>query len=154
MKEITGILVDVYNQKIESKTITYENYDDYHNQLQELLQCKWFDHKQVPLCGINCYCTFDDLGKIKKDKEVIPGVILANEETFKICDFIVGNIWIEKYEGGEDTESLTPEDISYILNTCIDKVRVNNNLTGSSYSIKVLVSLSDWVNITELIDED
>ena len=149
MKEITGILVDVYNQKIESKTLQYKDYDDYHYQLEQLLKCKWFEYKRISLSDIECYATFDEIGKLRKDRKVIPGLILANNKTAKICDYIAGNIWIEKYEGGDDTTSFNDEDIMIILNVCIDKIKFNNKLTREFFETKVLVSLDDWVDITE-----
>lgn len=149
MKEITGILVDVYNQKIEPKTLQYEDYDDYHYQLEQLLQCEWFEYKRINLSGIECYSVFDDSGKLRSDRKIIPGLILVNNKTSKICDYIVGNIWIEKYEGGDDTTSFNDEDIMIILNVCIDKVKFNNKLTREFFASTVLVSLDNWVDITE-----
>lgn len=153
MKEITGILVDVYNQKIEPKTLQFEDYDDYHYQLEQLLQCKWFEYKKITLSDIECYATFDEIGKLRSDRKVIPGLILANNKTAKICDYISGNVWIEKYDGGEDATSFTPEDIMIILNVCIDEVKVNNKLTGDYFKTKVLVSLDNWVDVTERFGE-
>lgn len=149
MKEITGILVDVYNKKIEPKTLQYEDYDHYHYQLKQLLQCKWFDYKRISLSGIECYATFNDVGKLIRNKKVIPALILANNKTAKICDYIVGNIWIEKYDGRGDTTSFNDEDIMIILNVCIDEIEIKNKFTGDFFKTKVLVSLDDWVDVTE-----
>ena len=149
MNEITGILVDVFNKRIEAITLKYEDYNDYSEQLQNLLQCEWFDHKQISLNGIGAYCKFNDIGKLITDKPIIPGLLLVNEKSLKVCDYIVGNIWIEKFDGGEDTTSFTPEDLFNILNSCIFEVDYKNNLTGFSDTTKVLISVANWVSISD-----
>lgn len=154
MGVITGLLVDVYNQKIEKRIIEFQKLSDYRKKLQEFLQCEFFEMKQVPFFGINCYITFDEIGKVRKDRESIPGVILVNKESLKICDWIAGNVWVEGYDGGEDIRSLTDKEIEDILDMCIDKVRVYNNLTGSSYSTQLLVSLADWIDIRKELHYD
>lgn len=139
MKIRTGILVDVVNNKIESKEIEYENDEELSKKIKNLLGCDWIDWKFVTFNKIQTYIAFDDMGKMKEEVKA-PAVLLVNEKTLNICDFIVGNVWIEKFDGVNDTTSFSNQEIKKILSKC--KFKINNEY-------EVLLSIDNWVNFDE-----
>lgn len=147
---ITGILVDTYNKKIEAVTIEYSTDEEYYNKRNKLLKCSILSGKQVTFDGIECYCTFDDCGKLR-DEELKPGVLLINKNNPKeVVDDIVGNVWIEKYdELNDDITSFTDEEIERILKQqCKCLVFHSDGRKDESICLK---SIDDWINISHLV---
>ena len=146
MNSITGILVDVYNQHIKVHTIEYEDYDEYDHKLNKILKCSVRSGKVVEFGGIPSYCHFDDVGKLRDEREQIPGVLLVNEKTKNVVDYIVGNIFIEKYcDSTTDTISFDCDELQRIINFCRCSVPVIFN-DDTVRSCSVLVSQSDWIS--------
>lgn len=144
--EIVGILVDVYNQKIEKHVIKYDSDDDYYEQKKKLLRCSFMDAKRVAFKNVDTYIFFDDLGKIREDREQIPGVLLVNKNTGAICDYISGNCFIEKLDMSiEDTVSFSDLEITWIMQ-CKENVKFVRDDTKINSAL-VLVSRENWVNI-------
>lgn len=139
MKIRTGILIDVVNKKIVKLDLEYENDYELTKKVHDLIGCDWVDCKFITFCGIPTYIFFDDNGKIKEEVKA-PAVLLVNENTLNICDFIVGNVWIEKFDGVDDTISFTNQEIKKILSKC--KYKINNKY-------EVLLSIDNWVNFDE-----
>ena len=140
---IKAILVDTYNNKIETHTIDY-NDPNYYSKRNELLKCSIIDVKAV------CLCTFDDCGKLR-DEELKPGVLLINKNNPKeVVDDIVGNVWIEKYdELNDDITSFTDEEIERILKQQCKCLVVHSD--GRKDESICLKSIDDWINISHLI---
>ena len=142
MKVIDGIFVDVFKDSIAFRRIIAVDDNDYLEQIKELLKCSSWDFKLITLNGIQCYVYFDDFGKCKDEVKDKPGIFLVNEKTEKICDVIVGNVWIEKYEGGEDTTSFYNFEFFSIVENCLV-------LSENENKNVALVSLDNWVDVTE-----
>ena len=148
---ITGILVDTYNKKIEAVTIEYSTDEEYYNKRNKLLKCSILSGKQVTFDGIDCYCTFDDCGKLK-DEELLPGVLLINKNNpTEVVDDIVGNIWIEKYDSEEyDTTSFNKEEIERILKQQCKCLAIHSD--GRKEEVLCLQSIDDWIDFSPLIN--
>lgn len=146
----TGVLVDVYNQKIESFILKAKTYKELNVQIKKMLNTDWLDSKFVNFSGISCCCFFDDIGKVRSDIKYIPSIVLVNKDTNKIVDWISGNVWIEGYDGGEDTRSLNSKEIIRLITLCFTTVSFSN----SSEKFNVLKSVDTWVDITELMESN
>ena len=146
---IKAILVDTYNNKIETHTIDY-NDPKYHSKRNELLKCSIIDIKAVCFDDIPCLCTFNDCGKLS-DEELKPGVLLINKNNLtEVVDDIVGNVWIEKYdELNDDITSFTDEEIERILKQQCKCLVVHSD--GRKDEVLCLKSIDDWINISHLV---
>ena len=146
---IKAILVDTYNNKIETHTIDY-NDPKYCSKRNELLKCSIIDTKAVCFDDIPCLCTFDDCGKLS-DEELKPGVLLINKNNpTEVVDDIVGNVWIEKYdELNDDITSFTDEEIERILKQQCKCLVVHSD--GRKDESICLKSIDDWINISHLV---
>ena len=149
--KITGILVDVYNKKIEPVTIEYSTDEEYYSKRNKLLKCSILCGKEVTFDGIECYCTFDDCGKLG-DKELLPGVLLINKNNPReVVDDIVGNIWIERYIPEEyDTKSFTNNEIERILKQQCKCLAIHSD--GRKEEVLCLQSIDDWIDFSPLIN--
>lgn len=140
--KIKGILVDVYNQTIEEHEVNYKGIRDYY----KILKTDICSHKFLNINGIYVSCYFDDLGKLRNDRFLIPGLLMVQKKNKEVVDFICGNIWICKFDGVEDDCSLEDEEITQVLSAikhiCLDRY-------DSSNKFKVLVSEDNYISLSE-----
>lgn len=137
--KINGVLVDTVNQTIKEHVVDYKSVEDYY----KILNCNIFSTLSININGVNCLCYFDDIGKMRSDRKPIPSILMINYKTYELCDFVVGNVFICKFDGIDDDTSLSDDEISKIL----DNV---TNITDEN-SPKVLISYDDYISYGDLL---
>lgn len=108
MFKITGVLLDVEKNTIEVKTI--ENSVD---TFYKLLNCKSIECPTRIIQNQKFIIVCDDEGALKRYKK--PSMLIVNTDDKEILEIIFGNIFITKFDGVDDFDSLTKKEIKKIL---------------------------------------
>lgn len=109
---ITGVLIDPVNRIAERRTIV-KSLQSYY----ELLDCTTIDITHRVIGGKTFEIVLDDEGALKEDP-VLSAVNNAGQL------MLYGKLFVTGYDGGEDLESLSDDDIDLVL----ENVRAYNFL--------------------------
>lgn len=108
MFKITGVLLDVEKNTIEVKTI--ENSLD---TFYKMLNCKSIECPTRIIQNQKFIIVCDEQGALKEDRK--PSMFIVNTDDKEILEIIFGNIFITKFDGVDDFDSLTKEEIQKIF---------------------------------------
>jgi len=133
--KVKGILVDVYNNKINPIELNYKSIDD----LYKILRCNVISTLYLEFNGVESYCIFDDVGKYKSGDSFVPSALLINKNSGKVIDYIVGNLFICSV-GRDKICSLDDFQIMNILAT-----KTKCSFFNFHKDFNVLVSLGDYI---------
>lgn len=128
-KLLTGVLVDVVKQTAEKLTIehTLDN-------LYKILNCDSIESPVRYINGLKVLVVCDESGLLKKNQ--IPGMISYNLKKNEVTEYLVGNLFICKFNGVDDYESLTNDEIGLVLNS------YGEILFSNGFKCKALLSLN------------
>lgn len=111
MKRLTGVFVDVVNEKIELKTLETNDgsmLDEYY----KLLNCRSIDIVQRKIGGKHYDIICDDEGLLFEDWKPAMAIVDENSE---IKQLLAGNLFIVLNDNQGNLRSLTKEDAVRIL---------------------------------------
>lgn len=111
MKRLTGVFVDVVNEKIELKTLETNDgsmLDEYY----KLLNCRNIDIVQRKIGGKHYDIICDDEGLLFEDWKPAMAIVDENSE---IKQLLAGNLFIVLNDNQGNLRSLTKEDAVRIL---------------------------------------
>lgn len=106
MKRLTGVFVDVVNEKIELKTLETNDgsmLDEYY----KLLNCRSIDIVQRKIGGKHYDIICDDEGLLFEDWKPAMAIVDENSE---IKQLLAGNLFIVLNDNQRNLRSLTTED--------------------------------------------
>lgn len=111
MKRLTGVFVDVVNEKIELKTLE-TNEGSMLDEYYKLLNCRSIDIVQRKIGGKHYDIICDDEGLLFEDWKPAMAIVDENSE---IKQLLAGNLFIVLNDNQGNLRSLTKEDAVRIL---------------------------------------
>ena len=113
MKRLTGVFVDVVNEKIELKTLE-TNEGSMLDEYYKLLNCRTIDIVTRKIGGKHYDIICDDEGLFNENCKA--GMATLNKEN-ELKEILVGNLFVVLNDNKGNLKSLKPEDAIRILNS-------------------------------------